>query len=548
METVTVTFNGKDYEFNQYTRIRDMLADLGPFRYRPLAARVDNHFRELNHRIDRDVRLELLDLRDSDGQKVYQRSLSFVFVRAVREVMEDAKVYIEHSISKGLYCEIKTRETLDAERLAAVKARMEALVEAGEPFDLYVLPKAEAINLFETHGMDDKRELLSYSEEPTVSVYRFGWLMDYFYGYMVPDAGYLTLFDLKLQGRGVVIRLPDTKEPDRLPAFIEQKKLAAIFDETERWGDILNVSNVASLNRMISENRSHEIIQIAEALHEKKIGAIADMIHGRQARVVMIAGPSSSGKTTFAHRLFIQLRALGLSPLTLSTDDYFVDREKTPLKADGSYDFESLEALDIETFNRDLKKLLEGDPVKLPVFDFMKGARTYPKPPLELMSGQPVIVEGIHGLNDRLLPAVDPGKVFKIYISALTQLNIDNHNRIQTTDARLIRRIVRDNRSRGHDAVKTIGMWKNVREGEEENIFPFQEQADVMFNSALVYELAVLKKYALPLLKGIDDSRREYTEARRLIKFLSNFLVIEEERHILQNSILREFIGGSCYL
>lgn len=548
METVTVAFNGKDYEFNKYTRIREMLADLGPFQHRPLAARVDNHFRELNHRVDRDVHLELLDLRDSDGQKVYQRSLSFVFVRAVREVMEDAKVYIEHSISKGLYCEIKTRETLDEERLAAVKARMEALVEAGEPFDLYVLPKAEAINLFETHGMDDKRELLSYSEEPTVSVYRFGWLMDYFYGYMVPDAGYLTLFDLKLQGRGVVIRLPDTKEPDRLPPFTEQKKLAAIFDETERWGDILNVSNVASLNRMISEDRSHEIIQIAEALHEKKIGAIADMIHERQARVVMIAGPSSSGKTTFAHRLFIQLRALGLNPLTLSTDDYFVDREKTPLKADGSYDFESLEALDIETFNRDLKRLLEGDPVKLPVFDFMKGARTYPRPPMELMPGQPVIVEGIHGLNDRLLPALDPGKVFKIYISALTQLNIDNHNRIQTTDARLIRRIVRDSRSRGHDAVKTIGMWKNVREGEEENIFPFQEQADVMFNSALVYELAVLKKYALPLLKGIDDSRREYTEARRLIKFLSNFLVIEEERHILQNSILREFIGGSCYL
>lgn len=525
-----------------------MLPSFGPFEYRPLAARVNNHFRDLNHQMDEDGRVEFLDLRDSDGQKVYQRSLSFVFIRAVREIIKDARVFIEHSLSKGIYCEIKTAEIVDEETVLEIKKRMNQIITAEEPFELIVLPKHEAIKLFGQNGMEDKRELMAYSEESMVSVYLCGWITDYFYGYMVPDTGYLDLFDLKLYGRGIVIQLPDTRNPKILPPFQEQKKLAAIFDETEKWGDILNIANVANLNHMIQEGRSHEIIQIAEALHEKKIANIADMIHAQDARIIMIAGPSSSGKTTFARRLYIQLRVLGLNPMTLSTDDYFVEREKTPRKIDGSYDFESLQALDVESFNKDLKKLLKGKSVTLPTFDFMTGMRKYVKEPVLLTEEQPIIVEGIHGLNDMLLPAIPKDRVFKVYISALTQLNIDNHNRIQTTDARLIRRIVRDNRYRGHDAIKTIGMWKNVREGEEENIFPYQEKADIMFNSALVYEMAVLKKYAEPLLRNIDDSHREYTEARRLLKLLSNFLAIENECHILQNSILREFIGDSCHI
>jgi uridine kinase len=299
---------------------------------------------------------------------------------------------------------------------------------------------------------------------------------------------------------------------------------------------------------MVKNGNSGEIIHISEALHEKKIAKIADRINECNARVIMIAGPSSSGKPPFAERLFIQLRVLGLKPITLSTDNYFVDREKTPKKSDGSYDFESLDALDIKGFNGDLKKLIDGDSVRLPIFDFIKGKRNYPIEGLKINKDQPIIVEGINGLNNLLLPEISRDKVFKIYISALTQLNIDNHNRVRTTDARLIRRIVRDSSYRGHDAIKTIAMWKNVRDGEEHNIFPFQEEADVMFNSALVYELAVLKKHVEPLLMAIDDTKREYAEARRLLKLLSNFIPIENECHILKNSILREFIGGSCHI
>jgi len=325
-------------------------------------------------------------------------------------------------------------------------------------------------------------------------------------------------------------------------------KLFKTHQEHDKWLNILNIHNIADLNKAVADYRVNEIIQIEEALHEKKIANIADIINSRNARVIMIAGPSSSGKTTFAERLYVQLRVLGMKPLTLSTDDYFVDRWKTPKKPDGSYDFESLEALDIEGFNEDLKSLLNGKFVKLPKFDFMSGERKYPNKELKINENQPIIVEGIHGLNGLLLPNIPKDRVFKIYISALTQLNIDNHNRVRTTDARLIRRIVRDSNYRGHDAVKTIAMWKNVRDGEENNIFPFQEEADIMFNSALVYELAVLKKYVEPLLRDIDDGKREYAEARRLLKLLSNFISADNECHILKNSILREFIGGSCHI
>ncbi|PLX30608.1 MAG: AAA family ATPase [Clostridiales bacterium] len=548
MNTVKVYFNGETHEFEEGTKLIEMIPHLGCFDYKPLAARVNNHFRDLNYQINHDSNVEFADLRDSDGQKVYQRSLSFVFIRAAREIVEDAKVFIEHSLGKGIYCEIKTKEILDESTIEKIKIRMREIVDGKDPFTLSVITKSEALNLFKNSGMNDKKELFEYSPENEVSVYKCGWLLDYFYGYMVPDTGYLELFDLFKYRKGLVLQLPDRDNPSVMTAFGDHDKLAAIFDETEAWGDILEIANVANLNGMIKNGKSGEIIHISEALHEKKIANIADTIDGRNSRVIMIAGPSSSGKTTFAERLYIQLRVLGLKPITLSTDDYFVDREKTPKKADGSYDFESIDALDIKGFNDDLKKLLNGEFVKLPKFDFMSGKRQYPNRELKIGENQPIIVEGIHGLNGLLLPDIPNDKVFKIYISALTQLNIDNHNRVRTTDARLIRRIVRDSSYRGHDAVKTIAMWKNVRDGEENNIFPFQEEADIMFNSALAYELAVLKKHVEPLLREIDDSKREYAEARRLLKLLSNFISIDNECHILKNSILREFIGGSCHI
>ncbi len=548
MNTVKVYFNSEMHEFEKGTKLMEMIPHLGSFDCKPLAARVNNHFRDLNYPINHDSNVEFADLRDSDGQKVYQRSLSFVFIRAAREIIKDAKVFIEHSLGKGIYCEIKTKEILDESAIKKIKIRMMEIVERKEPFTLSVITKSQAVNLFEKCGMNDKKELFEYSSENKVSIYRCGWLFDYFYGYMVPDTGYLDLFDLFKYQKGLVLQLPDRDNPSVITAFGNYNKLAAIFDETEAWGDILGIANVANLNGMIKNGKSGEIIHISEALHEKKIANIADTINSRDARVIMIAGPSSSGKTTFAERLYIQLRVLGLKPMTMSTDDYFVDRDKTPKKSDGSYDFESLDALDIKKFNEDLKNLLTGEFVKLPKFDFMSGKRHYPNKEIKLNLNQPIIVEGIHGLNGFLLPKIPKDRVFKIYISALTQLNIDNHNRVRTTDARLIRRIVRDGSYRGHDAVKTISMWKNVRDGEENNIFPFQEEADIMFNSALVYELAVLKKHVEPLLREIDDSKREYAEARRLLKLLSNFISIDNECHILKNSILREFIGGSCHI
>ena len=325
MNKVKVAFGNEEYQFEEGTRIIEMLPHMGPFKYQPLAVRVNNHFRDLNYSMKRDSKLEFSDLRDSDGQKVYQRSISFVFIRAAKEIIEDASVFIEHSLGKGIYCEIKTKDIIDKAVVEKIKKRMIEIIKAKEALTLSVLKKDEAMNLFKNNGMNDKLELFKYSNEKYISVYKCGWLIDYFYGYMVPDTGYLSLFDLFIYGKGLVIQLPDRDNPSVITAFGDHKKLAAIFDETEAWGDILNISNVASLNKMIANGKSGEIIHIAEALHEKKIANIADMINDRGSRVVMIAGPSSSGKTTMAARLFIQLRVLGLKPITLSTDNYFFD-------------------------------------------------------------------------------------------------------------------------------------------------------------------------------------------------------------------------------
>ena len=345
----------------------------------------------------------------------------------------------------------------------------------------------------------------------------------------------------------MILRHPTRRFPDQLPPFEENPKLAAVFHEAERWGEILNVDYVAKMNDLISTGDQFDMIKVAEALHEKRVAEIADQITDSGKRVVLIAGPSSSGKTTFANRLMVQLKVNGLNPVTVSTDDYFVDRDKTPVDENGDYDFESIDAVDTAQFNDDLAALLKGDHVDLPTFNFQTGTREYGHHSMKIDRDQPIIIEGIHGLNEKLTADIDKKDKFKIYISALTQLNIDDHNRIPTTDTRLLRRIVRDSKYRGHSAARTIEMWPSVRRGEVRNIFPFQEDADAMFNSALVYELAVLKKHAEPLLEAIDPSEPEYTEALRLLKFLSYFLSIEEDHYIPYTSILKEFIGGSGF-
>ncbi len=513
-----------------------------------VAAKVNNNLRELNYILNEDSTLEFIDITSADGQRIYKRSLAFIFIRSAMEILEGCRVSVEHSLSKGLYCEIHYKRPINEKDVEAIENRMREIVEEDIEFEKSSIPKEEAKKIFRKFGMEAKEKLLKYRDEDNINIYSCGWLKNYFYGYMVPSTGYLKKFKLKYQMPGVVIQYPTTDKPNEIPKFIKQPKLSSIFKEAENWGNILNVGYVANLNDIIENNKYPELIRIAEALHEKKIAQIADMITESDKRLVLIAGPSSSGKTTFAQRLMIQLRVNGLDPITLSTDDYFVDRENTPMDENGEYDFEALEAVDLNLFNDQLTKLIQGQEVHVPTFNFVKGKKEYKGKILQITSKQPIIIEGIHGLNERLTENISHDKKFKIYISALTQLNIDDHNRIPTTDTRLIRRIVRDSKYRGHSALNTIKLWPSVRRGEERNIFPYQEEADVMFNSALIYELAVLKKYAEPLLKEVSEKDAEYSEAKRLLKFLSYFKSIDKDNYIPQTSILKEFIGGSCFI
>jgi uridine kinase len=425
---------------------------------------------------------------------------------------------------------------------------MKEIVELKERFIKIKMDKNEAIENFRRYKMFSKVDLLKYRESDFVNIYSCGWFKNYFYGYMVPDTGYTSKFEVIKYDKGVILRHPTNFSFDSIPEFTETPKIASIFGEAEKWGRILGVSEVANLNDKIVDGEEGDIIRISEALHEKKIAQIADMISASEKRVVLIAGPSSSGKTTFAKRLMIQLKVNGVNPITVSTDDYFVDREFTPRDEHGEYDFESIDAVDVEQFNKDLNDLLNGEEVQLPTFDFKIGKKKYFGNKIKIEKNQPIIIEGIHGLNEKFTRDIYKKDKFKIYISALTQLNIDHHNRIPTTDTRLLRRILRDNTHRGHNAQSTIKQWPSVRKGEEKNIFPFQEEADVIFNSALVYELAIMKKYAEPLLNEITPLDSEYSEAKRLLKFLSYFKSIDNDNLVPNTSILREFIGDSCFV
>ncbi len=512
-----------------------------------IAAKVDNDIRELSYVLNRDCSVRFMDLTDEDGMRIYRRSLYFILMKAVYDLFPNRRVIISHAISRGLFCEIRGDKALEPSEVERVEERMRKIVSLAIPFKKREIPLSEAEALFASTGRMDRYHTVEHRNKKLVTIYDCDGLDDYFYGYMAPDTGYIKVFGLRYHEGGLIISFPDKTSPFTLPVYEEQQKLFNIHLEFKKWGRILEVENVGALNDLIKAGRSTEIIRISEALHEKKLASIADTIsNSGKKRIVLISGPSSSGKTTFAQRLSIQLRVNGLKPVTISLDDYFVNREDTPKDESGDYDFEALEAIDVKLFNRQLRELIEGREVELPIFNFTKGSREPVGKKMRIDDNNILVIEGIHGLNEKLTSEIPKEQKFKIYVSALTSMNIDDHNRIPATDNRIIRRIVRDHQFRGSNALNTIKRWPSVRRGEERNIFPFQESADVMFNSALMYELSVLKTLAEPLLNEVNNTAEEYSEANRLIEFLSYFLPIDP-KDVPANSIIREFLGGSCF-
>lgn len=513
-----------------------------------IAAKVDNDIRELGFELVEDCRVKFIDLKDEDGMRIYRRSLYFILMKAAHDLFPDRRVIISHAVSKGLFCEIRGETELEPLEVERIEARMHDIAAQAIPFKKREIPLVEAEALFESTGRMDRYHAIEHRNKKMVTIYNCDGLDDYFYGYMAPDTGYIKVFALKYHSGGLIVQFPDKASPETLPEYVEQEKLFNIYLEFKKWGRILEVENVGALNDLVKAGRSTELIRISEALHEKKLAKIADMIASSKSkkRIVLISGPSSSGKTTFAQRLSIQLRVNGLKPVTISLDDYFVNREDTPRDKFGEYDFEALAAIDIKFFNKQLNELIRGFEVEMPIFNFTTGSREPVGKKLQIKDDNILVIEGIHGLNEKLTSEISMESKFKIYVSALTSMNIDDHNRIPTTDNRMIRRIVRDHQFRGYNAMNTIKRWPSVRRGEEKNIFPFQESADVMFNSSLMVELSVLKTFAEPLLNEIDNSAVEYSEARRLIEFLSYFLPVGSN-DVPANSIMREFIGGSCF-
>ena len=513
-----------------------------------LLVQVNGKLQELQEKI-REGEVQFITARQKPGISAYKRSATLLMLKAFYAVagLENVeKVIVDFSIGKGFFVEARGNFTLNQELLEQVKAKMQEYVDQEIPILKRSISTDDAIERFHRHRMYDKERLFRYRRVSRVNVYSIDGFEDYFYGYMVPNTKYIRYFDLKLYEYGFVLMLPSMLAPTVLPQFAPLPKLFHTLADSSLWGQRLDLETVGALNDKIAAGDMSHLILIQEALQEKRIAEIAVQIAERKtAKIVMIAGPSSSGKTTFSHRLSVQLEAIGLKPHPIAVDNYFVNRVDSPRDENGNYNYEILECLDVEQFNQDMQALLRGEQVELPYYNFKKGEREYKGDFLKLGKEDILVIEGIHCLNDRLSYSLPRESKFKIYISALTQLNIDEHNRIPTTDGRLLRRMIRDARTRGTSARDTIRMWPSVRKGEEENIFPYQEEADAMFNSALIYELAVLKQYVEPLLFGIPKNCPEYTEAKRLLKFLDYFIGVSSE-DIPKNSILREFIGGSC--
>ena len=490
---------------------------------------------------------KILTFRDEEGRRIYERSLQLLFLTAAHRVDPKARVRIEHSYGHGLYMCLWEKE-MSEEFIAGVEREMRALAQADLPIERNRVTTDDAQEYFARTGQTDRLRILNYRQYSYFTLYRIGdGPEDYFYGEMAPSTGVVDVFSLVKCGPGVVMMLPDVEDPSKPAEFKELPKLWRVYQETAEWNHILGCENAVELNEMIVNHRLREFIRVNEALQERKIQSIADQFVASGARLILVAGPSSSGKTTFAHRLSIALRVQGLRPVKLSMDDYYRNREDLPREPDGSIDFERVDALDTALFSEHLRRLMAGEVVEMPVFDFTVGKRTEQTHSFHVEKGQPIIIEGIHGLNELITEGIDRKLKFKIYISALTMLNLDDHNRIRTTDARLLRRIVRDYQFRGTPPEETIAMWGSVRRGEENYIFPSQEEADAMINSSLTYELAFMKKYAYPALRAVAPSNPHYTLAQRLVKFLNYIQTADVEDEIPVNSLLREFIGGSCF-
>ncbi|MCI9656241.1 MAG: nucleoside kinase [Lawsonibacter sp.] len=548
---LNVTVDGKAYPYPCGTPYRAIAADFQDrVPWDILLVNRDGKLCELHKVLDRDCSLKMVTAQDKPGIQTYERSAVFLMLKAFYDVVgreHVERLSVEYSLSSALFILAQGSFTLDQALLDQVEARMRELSAQALPIEKKSISTDDAVELFRQAGMVHKAQLFSFRINSHVNVYSLDGFVDYFYGYMAPDTSYIKCFGLELFENGFVLRLPTQKNPNQLGDFRPSKKVFRELYQSTLRSQALNASNVAELNTTVSQGSATPLILAHEAMMEKKIGDIAAEIAGRkEVRFVMIAGPSSSGKTTFSHRLSTQLRACGLRPHAIATDNYFKNREDTPRDAEGNFDFECLEAMDVAQFNQDMVRLLKGETVELPSFNFKKGAREYNGNYLTLGEGDVLVIEGIHCLNDQFTTSLPRESKYKIYISCLTTLNIDDHNRIPTTDARLLRRIERDARTRGYSAQATIRMWPSVRRGEENNIFPFQDSADVIFNSALIYETALLKPYVQPLLFGVPRDSEEYIEAKRLLKFLNYFLPIPAD-DVPKTSLMREFIGGGCY-
>ena len=516
-----------------------------------LASYVNNRIKELNYRIYKPVTVRFIDITSFEGIRVYQRTISFILQKAVRELFPDRTLYIRHSLgASGFYCEISGFGPIPAEHLDAIKARMRGIIDRNLPIQGVKMLTDTARKIYEGFGMTDKIALLDSRPRLYSKIYTIDSLPGYFYGALTPSTGYTPQFDLHSYYNGFFIALPLRTDPTRLHQSVHQEKMFDVFHQYQSWVEIMGVPTVGQLNSKVLAGDASELIKIAEAFHENKLaqvaGCVAEANRERGVRLVLISGPSSSGKTTFAKRLGVQLRVLGLNPVLISLDDYFVDREKTPRDENGEYDYEALEAIDLEQFNDHLKRLERGESVDIPRYDFISGTRQWHDNPLQLDERSVLIVEGIHGLNPALTPGVPESRKFKIYVSCFTSVALDNVSRIATSDNRLLRRLTRDYRTRGNDALSTLARWESVRRGEEKHIFPYQENADVMFNSSLFYEISVLRRFAEPILREVPDTVPEYGEAKRMLKFLDNFIPISPEE-IPPTSLLREFIGGSSF-
>lgn len=538
------------YEYPIGTTLLEILEDVGNVcGHQIVSAKVNYKSEDLNFALYKPKDIEFIDITSSSGMRVYIRTLTLILAKALNDIYPDAALHLDHPLSKGYFCNVKNLGCeLSEEVVGKIKTRMQEIIDANLPIQKHEKQGFVVIEMFRERKQTDKVMLLETLNRPYTDYHELDGYVDCYNGPLLPSTGHINLFDIMLHYDGILMRLPSRKNPSVLEEMIPQTKMYEVFKEFIEWNDIMGISNVGDFNLSCKEKKAFDLIKIGEALHEKKIAGIADKIisNMNKTRFVMISGPSSSGKTTFSKRLSIQLQAAGMQPVLISLDNYFVDREHTPKDEQGNFDFEHLHAMDIAFFNQQLNQLMAGEEIELPNFSFEHGKRIFRGEKIKLSDKNILLMEGIHALNPELTPSIADNLKFKIYVSALTTISLDNHNWIPTTDNRLLRRIIRDYRYRGYSAQDTISRWHSVREGEDKWIFPYQENADVMFNSALVFELAVLKKYAEPILEEVPRNSNEYTEAHRLLKFLKFFMSVHD-REIPPTSLLREFLGGSSF-